>query len=241
MSEPNSLSLCPRQWNCCTRQSKQPERSSRPISSSQGDGVYFERKYRLLIYGPLMINRLSEPVFEKDFGDIPLLRSYMVECMRRKDGVGLAAPQVGLFKQFVVIEHEKNEVIDLINPTIERMYGREQEDYESCLSIPPDGNECLVPRLETVHVEASTTKFPGVRQEFVFTGELARIVQHEIDHLTGTFFVDRVSLSRKREVIERFEWWKKSRISQIRYSQEGNNGNVDAGVVAARSGKSRLS
>lgn len=191
-----------------------------------------------MTYGPAMVNVLSEPVAEGDYKDLPKLRRYMLECMRKADGVGLAAPQIGLFKQFVILEFG-TEVLDLINPEITRMYGKETEDFESCLSLPPQGNDCLVPRLENIHVEASTSRLPSFRREFVFKGFEARIVQHEIDHLTGTFFVDRIPLARKQDVLKRFENWKEMRRAKVRYAQRGNE-NVDAGIVAARGSKSRL-
>ena len=200
--------------------------------------MYFAETFRLLIYGPTMTNVLSEPIAENDYQDLARLRRYMVECMRKADGVGLAAPQIGLFKQFVILEFE-GKVLDLINPEITRMYGKELEDYESCLSLPPHGNDCLVPRLENIHVEASTSTLPNFRREFVFTGHVARIAQHEIDHLTGTFFVDRVPLSRKQDVLKRFEHWKEMRRAKVRYAQRENH-DVDAGTVASRGGKSRL-
>lgn len=200
----------------------------------------FTENFHLLIYGPLMVNRLADPIGEKDFGDIPRLRRYMIECMARKDGVGLAAPQIGLFKQFVVIEEGPGKIIDLVNPRITRMYGREVEDFETCLSLPPDDNGCTVPRLEKVQLEASTSSLPYFREEFEFEGDVARIVQHELDHLTGTFFVDRVSVQKKRDVLDRFDWWKCRRIAQIRYAQEGNN-NVDTRAIATRRRSSRLS
>jgi peptide deformylase len=201
--------------------------------------VNFTESFRLMLYGPAMINVESEPIVEGDFEDIARLRRYMVECMRRSDGVGLAAPQIGLFKQFVVIEKTENQVIDLVNPQITRMYGKELEDYESCLSIPPSGNDCLVPRVDTIHVEASTAVLPTFRKEFIFSGSVARIVQHEIDHLTGTFFVDRVAVSKKKDVLDRFEYWKQMRRAKVRYAEKEKH-NVDAGIVAARGSKSRL-
>lgn len=186
-----------------------------------------------------MINTLSKAIEESDFTDILKLREYMLKVMKRADGVGLAAPQVGCFKQYILIEDGGN-IIDLVNPYITKMFGKELEDYESCLSLPPEGNSCLVPRLETIHVEASTGNVPHVRRQFVFTAYTARIVQHEIDHLSGTFFVDRVSLKRRQEVLERFQYWKQRRTAQIRYAQ-GGNGNVDAGIIATRGPNSRLS
>lgn len=199
----------------------------------------FTENFRIWIYGPRMANVLSKEVLESEYEDIPRLRDYMLKMMKTADGVGLAAPQIGCFKRYIVVE-DNGHIVDLVNPYITQMYGKEIEDHESCLSLPPQGNSTLVPRLETIHVEASTGNVPHVRREFIFTHYPARIVQHEVDHLDGTFFVDRVPLARKKDVIDRFDWWKRKKQSQMRYAREGSR-NVDAGIVAARGAKSRLS
>lgn len=161
----------------------------------------------LQIYGPDLINVESEPVMESDLDWLPKLKEYMVSTMRRCNGVGLAAPQLGVFKRYVVIELKNGAVIDLINPDITKMYGREIDGLEGCLSLPPGGNECPVPRMECVDVEAEGTAYGRKRWEF--RRDDARVVQHELDHLTGTFFIDRVSDKRRRQVLERFVIWKR--------------------------------
>jgi peptide deformylase len=92
----------------------------------------------------------------------------------------------------------------------------------------------MVPRLEIVDVEASLADTPDVRREFTFRGPLARIVQHEIDHLTGTFFIDRVPERRRADVLERFQTWKAMRRAQIRRTEE--NGNVHSRPFAVGRG-----
>jgi peptide deformylase len=196
--------------------------------------VYFQTNYRLLIYGPEMNNILSKPVEESEWQDIPKLMTYMVDVMRKADGIGLAAPQIGCFKQFVLITRKDRSVVGLVNPEITRLYGKEIEANEGCLSLPPPGNECMVPRLEIVDVEASLAETPNFRQAFTFHGRMARIVQHEIDHLTGTFFVDRVLERRKADVLERFRNWKAQRRAQIRRKEE--NGHVNTRPFAVGRG-----
>ena len=192
--------------------------------------MYFQTNYRLLIYGPEMNNVLAKPVEESDFADIPKLFTYMVDVMQKADGVGLAAPQIGCFKQFVLITkkgrcfNSSGSVVGLVNPEITRLYGKEIEAEEGCLSLPPSGNQCMVPRLEIVDVEASMADSPHVRRAFTFRGGMARIVQHEIDHLTGTFFIDRVSERRRADVLDKFQTWKAMRRAQIRKIEE--NGHV---------------
>lgn len=167
-----------------------------------------ESTYRLLIYGPDMINVESDRVVRRDYDDLPKLRDSMVSLMRRCNGQGLAAAQIGVFKEFCIINCQQEGLICLVNPMIERMFGKEIEAPEGCLSLPPGGNECTVPRMESLIVHAATTEEPDVRRHFKFSGYTARIVQHELDHLTGTFFVDRVADGKRRIVLERFRAWK---------------------------------
>ena len=199
----------------------------------------FSKNFRLLIYGPQMCNVESSPVMPEEYESLIKLREYMLAVMRRGDGVGLAAPQIGVFRQFFLMQY-RGAVIDLVNPRITRMYGKENEGEEGCLSLPPPGNGCLVPRMESVDVEASTSKRPDVLKRFTFHSLPARIFQHELDHLTGTFFVDRVSEKKRRIVLEQFEHWKETRNSRVRFVERGNE-YVDAGIVAARGPRSRLS
>jgi peptide deformylase len=203
--------------------------------------VFFQKNFKLLTYGAQTDGVLSKPVEESDWDDIPRLFEYMVEVMRKADGMGLAAPQIGCFKQFMLMEMPNRSVIGLINPEITRLYGAEVRGLEWCSNVPPPGNECVVPRMGKVDIEASLAGSPGVRRKLTFKGSEARIIQHEIDHLNGTFFVDRIPEEHKKKaVLENFNNWKAMRRAQIRTREE--NGNVKAGAaVAAHCGKSYLS
>ncbi len=196
--------------------------------------MYFQANYRLLIYGPEMNNILSKPIEESEWPDIPKLFKYMVDVMQKAEGIGLAAPQIGCFKQLILATKKDHSIVGLVNPEILRLYGKEIEGIEGCLSLPPRDNTCMVPRLEIVDIEASLAEAPEVRREFTFRGAMARIVQHEIDHLTGTFFIDRVSERKKAEVLERFRNWKAQRRAQIRRTEE--NGHVHSRPFAVGRG-----
>jgi peptide deformylase len=116
----------------------------------------------------------------------------MLQTMYSADGIGLAAPQVGINKQLVVIdtELEKPEIppLILINPTIKK-YGKTLcKDREGCLSIP--GVYLDVERPETI--ELAYRDESGRPRTLKADGLLARAIQHELDHLTGVLFVDRV-------------------------------------------------
>ena len=110
----------------------------------------------------------------------------MVETMRAANGVGLAAPQVGILRRIVVIEVEPGEVIELINPKI-IAYSGEQDGQEGCLSVP--GRWGMVKRPLHVTVRALNRK----GEEFEITGHelLARCFCHELEHLDGGLYIDK--------------------------------------------------
>ena len=128
--------------------------------------------------------------------EIQQIIEWMRETMREAPGVGLAAPQVGLPLRLAVIEDiadvpekERKPVPFhvLINPQLTLGAGV-IEHYEGCLSL--DGFQALVPRAQAVTVDALDHKGDPVKIEA--TGWYARILQHEIDHLDGTLYLDRM-------------------------------------------------
>ena len=110
----------------------------------------------------------------------------MCETMYAADGVGLAAPQVGILRRYCVIDVGEG-VIELINPVIVSTEGQQLEQ-EGCLSFP--GEYGMVSRPEKVTVRAQNRK----GENFTVTGEglLARALCHEIDHLDGIVYKDRI-------------------------------------------------
>lgn len=110
----------------------------------------------------------------------------MLETMRRADGCGLAAPQVGVLRRIVVIEVTPGEVLELINPKILSQSG-EMTGVEGCLSVP--GKQGIVKRPSYVRVEALDRN--GVIQTYEGTELLARCLCHEIDHLDGILYTDK--------------------------------------------------
>lgn len=110
----------------------------------------------------------------------------MLETMRRADGCGLAAPQVGVLRRIVVIEVTPGEVLELINPKIISQSG-EMTGIEGCLSVP--GKQGIVKRPSYVRVEALDRN--GVIQTYEGTELLARCLCHEIDHLDGILYTDK--------------------------------------------------
>ena len=119
-------------------------------------------------------------------GRILTLLEDMTETMYNANGAGLAAVQVGILKRIIVID-DGRVLIKLINPVIVEEFG-EQQELEGCLSIP--GVYGRVKRPEKVVVEALNERGQLITLEG--TGLLARAFCHEIDHLNGILFIDKV-------------------------------------------------
>ena len=112
----------------------------------------------------------------------------MIETMRDAPGVGLAAPQIGVPLQVAVVEAEKDELHVLVNPEIITTEGEHDLD-EGCLSVP--GYWAKVRRAEKVTVKARDAHGKMIRITDA-EGLLAQALQHEIDHLNGMVYVDRL-------------------------------------------------
>lgn len=110
----------------------------------------------------------------------------MIETMREAEGVGLAANQVGVSKRILIASPDGESVVELINPTCVENEG-EEVGVEGCLSIPGQYGE--VPRAERIKVKALNRE--GLEIYLEAEGLLARILQHEIDHLDGILFTDK--------------------------------------------------
>ncbi len=116
---------------------------------------------------------------------ITTLLDDMVETMRRADGCGLAAVQVGVLRRAVVIEVEPGTVYELINPVIIDRKGK-QEEAEGCLSLPGESGITRRPMTVTVRAQDRT----GKTFDLTGSGLLARAICHELDHLDGKLFTD---------------------------------------------------
>ncbi len=129
--------------------------------------------------------------------EIRFLAADMLETMYHAVGIGLAATQVNVSKQVVVIDisEEKNSPLYFINPEIVRRDGVEQME-EGCLSVP--GVFELVERAEKVTVQAMNLN--GEPFELDADGLLAVCIQHEIDHLNGTLFIDYLSALKRQRI-----------------------------------------
>lgn len=118
---------------------------------------------------------------------IRMLMDDMVETMYKFEGVGLAAPQVGILKRVIVIDVEDGKVYKMANPKIINDSG-EQTVQEACLSVP--GKKGTVSRPLKVTVEYINEN--NETEKLEAEGLMARAICHEIDHLNGILFIDRV-------------------------------------------------
>ena len=140
------------------------------------------------------IREIGDPVLNKKCKEVNELTDRtreliddMFETMYDADGVGLAAPQVGILKRIVVIDVTGENPILLINPVIMETSG-EQRGYEGCLSVP--GKNGMVTRPNYVKIKAYNEEMKPFELEG--TELLARAICHELEHLDGHLYVERV-------------------------------------------------
>ena len=146
----------------------------------------------ILKMGEPLLNKKSKQVV--DFNDrLHTLLDDMADTMYKEDGVGLAAPQVGVLRRAVVVDIGEG-LIELINPVIVETSG-EQTDLEGCLSVVDYIGEVTRPNYVKVQAQDRFGKDIEVEGE----GFLARAFCHEIDHLEGILFVERVEDTEKGE------------------------------------------
>jgi peptide deformylase len=167
--------------------------------------------YPIVKYGKEVLEKPTNPVVEFD-GKLEKLVADMFETMYAANGVGLAAPQIGLSLRLSVIDttsgEDSNAKLVLANPVVVSMEG-EQVQEEGCLSLPDF-------RAKTPRPERATIQAQDVHgKEFTMSGEglLARAFCHEIDHLNGKLFISHVgrlkreSIKRKvRQMVKAGEW-----------------------------------
>ena len=140
--------------------------------------------YKVVEIGDPVLNEIAKPIGEITPNVIKLLEN-MADTMYAYDGVGLAAPQIGVSKRAIVVDVGEG-LIELINPEIVDITG-EERDVEGCLSIP--GVQGEVVRAKKVTVKG-LNRF-GIEVTITAEGLLARAFQHEIDHLNGILFVEK--------------------------------------------------
>lgn len=139
------------------------------------------------------IRFVGDPVLRKRSNEVneitdrtKILIEDMIDTMRESDGVGIAAPQVGVLRRIVIIEYDE-QLIVMINPVISNPKG-EVSGIEACLSVPNRAGRVMRP--EEIDVEYMDEN--GEIQNIKARNGLARVICHEADHLDGTLFIDKM-------------------------------------------------
>lgn len=138
----------------------------------------------------------SSELKDKKLGELLL---DMEETMFKKDGAGLAAPQIGENLRIIVVRHD-DETRIMINPQITKKSWKKEIEEEGCLSVIDDKGQIIYgpvsrhQKISCLYLDAS-----GKKQRLEAEKLLARIIQHEIDHLDGILFIDRLAGSDKKK------------------------------------------
>ncbi len=160
-------------------------------------------RLKIEMLGAEVLRTPASEVVEVD-DDLRRLIDDMFETMYEAEGVGLAGPQVGVSRRVIVVDVHDDEAkpFALINPRVVEASAATEKGEEGCLSIP--GLSAVVERPERVAVEGLDRDGNPVRVEG--DGLLGRCLQHEIDHLDGILFIDRVSPLKRKMLLQK---WKK--------------------------------
>ncbi len=154
------------------------------------------------IYGSPVLRKIAADI-DSSYPDFKQLVEDMFETMYHSDGVGLAAPQIGLSIRVIVIDASPMEEDEpalkdfkkvFVNAKIVERFGDKKLFKEGCLSIPNMREE--VEREEKIRIQYLDENFK--EHDEVFDGYAARIIQHEYDHLEGVLFTDRLSVLRRK-------------------------------------------
>jgi peptide deformylase len=158
----------------------------------------------------LEVRILGDPILRQRSQEVreltPELRqliSDMFDTMYAEEGVGLAAPQVGVAQRIIVVDMQDKETegFALINPVVLEASEKRERGEEGCLSIPQLKD--VVERPYSVVVEGQTVE--GETRRIEAEGLLARILQHEVDHLDGILFIDRLSPLKRKLLLSKWQ------------------------------------
>ena len=193
-------------------------------------------KFEIIQAGNPILRQRARPlsVAEIRSREIQKLIDSMRMCMHEAPGVGLAAPQLGLALQLAVIEDREEYHKDvseallrererspvpfhaIVNPAIEMVGDDEAEFFEGCLSL--SGFSALVSRARSVRVTCLDER--GKQKVIEASGWYARILQHEIDHLNGTLYIDRMRMRSFTTMENLVEFWKGKPVNEIKSELE---------------------
>ena len=162
--------------------------------------------------GNPILATISHPIKSDDVSTLPAIIQDMIDTMRAAKGVGLAAPQIGLNIRVLVFEIPASRQTDsdretpigpqvLINPRIIQFSEEVEFEWEGCLSIP--GLRGEVPRYSSIEYDAIDAEGNNLRRNAF--GFHARVVQHELDHLDGILYPERMSNLRQFGFVDELE------------------------------------
>jgi peptide deformylase len=169
------------------------------------------------VYGHPVLRKVATNI-QPEYEGLDELIENMFVTMRFADGIGLAAPQIGLSIRLFVIDlspmaEDEPEFAGFkkvfINAKILEISGEEVVEEEGCLSLPNIREKVL--RKSTIRIQYLDEKF--VQHDEVYEGWIARVIQHEYDHIDGTLFVDRISPLRRRMIAGKLNSISKGKVS----------------------------
>lgn len=171
----------------------------------------------IYLYGTSVLRKQAEDI-TKEYPELPKLIKDMYETLERSEGIGLAAPQVGLPIRLLILDlnplsdiypQYKGVLKTMINAHIEETDGSPVSREEGCLSLP--GIHESVTRKEKIKVTYLDENF--VQHTEWFEGYMARVIQHEYDHLEGRLFIDHLSPIRKQLIKSKLNAILKGKVS----------------------------
>jgi peptide deformylase len=167
--------------------------------------------YEIAQLGAKVLRQHAEIVDQVDSSNIQQIIKAMQTALAATEGVGLAAPQISQLKRIIIIASRPSSRYPnaplmsptiMINPVFEALSDEKEKDWEGCLSIP--GIRALVPRYKAIQVQYNDEQGCAIEQKL--EGFVARVFQHEADHLEGKVYLDRVENS--ADIISESEYLK---------------------------------
>lgn len=167
--------------------------------------------YEIKKYGEPVLKEIAKEVqLDEINDDFRKFLDDMVETMYATDGIGLAAPQIGVSKRIFVCDNGEGVVRKVINPVITPLTEETQDYEEGCLSVP--GIFKKVERPRKIRIEYLNENAEKIIEEV--EGFLPVVMQHENDHLNGVLFVERVSPIAKRMIAKKLQMLKKETLKE---------------------------
>ncbi len=167
----------------------------------------FAQDMKLVVYPAEILGRRA--VLVPDAGSVAPVAEEMLELMRALDGIGLAAPQVGIGRRLFVLGLPRDRDRVFVNPEIVVRSRRTVRSEESCLSLP----DVTVDVARAAWVDVRAWDERGEPFELRARGLLARAIQHEMDHLNGVLCIDRIDVKRRERITRRLEAQKNNGIT----------------------------